>query len=869
MTPPERIPLDGSGWRLKGFLGDTWRAELERDPASGSSSGWYPATVPGSVLHDLWRAGQVPDPYVDRNSLACEWVPERWWLYRCDVRLEAPSVGDRMWLHLEGLDFAAHVYLDGALVAEHRSQFTPAVIEIGDRLRRAAEPERSGSPGEDRPGPTAHRVEVLLEPAPAGEPQVGETSRVRTHRTRMTEGWDFCPRIPHLGIWRSARIERTGPARIADAWLRPRLEARAEGEPASDTTVPVDISVRIDAAGDTPVEVSVSLSFAGNEVEHASSGPIRAGDQPVELSLTVHDARRWWPNGHGEQALYSAYVDVRVDGVVSDTRAVPLGLRTIRLVRNEGAPADARPYTFEVNGRRIYARGWNWVPVDALYGVPLPDRLGHLLRLAHDANVNLLRVWGGGLIESEAFYDQCDRSGIMVWQEFVQSSSGIASRPPDDPDFVELMRREAETIVPLRRQHPSLAAWCGGNELTDASGEPLDETHPVLGALREVVDRLDPDRAWLPTSPSGPRRSSPLQAIRAARPEQHDAHGPWEHQGLREHHRMWDGRTALLNSEFGAEGMAGRDQVERTISSPHRWPATRSNAVWAHRGDWWINEPLVQRSFGGGLAALDELRRASRWLQAEGLRYAVESNRRRWPRNSGSLPWQFDESYPNAWSTSAIDHDGRPKPAYHAVAQAYRSVHVAASFPSPAWDGAERAGFALWAWSEGETLDGAHIEWTACTGSGRRLAGGRETIDLRADAVAGPLPVQVELGPPDDELCAFDVRLLHEGAVRATNRYVCSRTADLRPLRCAPRTVIRLRRHDDGVEVIDDGPYAALMVEVCPSPSSHGGVPIVALPDAFDLLPGESRSVRILWGGVPAAERSISARAWNSDEAAL
>ena len=157
-------------------------------------------------------------------------------------------------------------------------------------------------------------------------------------------------------------------------------------------------------------------------------------------------------------------------------------------------------------------RGWNWVPLDALYGVPRPEKLAHLLELAARANVNLLRVWGGGLIESHEFYDLCDRLGLLVWQEFSQSSSGHRERP------LRRRRSSSRRWPPTRgrscrdcARHPSLAVWCGGNELDG------DDSTPVLAALRDVVRELDPERAWLPTSPA--RRAT-------------DVHGPWEHQGL-------------------------------------------------------------------------------------------------------------------------------------------------------------------------------------------------------------------------------------------------------------------------------------------------------------------------------------------------
>ncbi len=281
-----------------------------------------------------------------------------------------------------------------------------------------------------------------------------------------------------------------------------------------------------------------------------------------------------------------------------------------------------------MNGERTLIRGWNWVPIDALYGVPRRDKLERLLGLAADANVNLLRVWGGGADRDPASSTRsATGSGCSSGRSSASRAPGIESVPARDPDFVRTLVDDARQIVPRLRQHPSLAIWCGGNEL-DA-----DDSHPVLAGLRDVVHELDPGRAWLPTSPLGG-----------------DVHGPWEHQGLAAHTARYDDATARLYSEFGVEGMTNRSAHEQLVEEEHRWPADRSNPVYEHLGAWWNNAPLVQECFGNRIDDLETLRRASQWLQYEGLRYAVEATLR---RGCGTIPWQFNESFPNAWCTSA------------------------------------------------------------------------------------------------------------------------------------------------------------------------------------------------------------------------
>ncbi|HWE80708.1 MAG TPA: glycoside hydrolase family 2 TIM barrel-domain containing protein, partial [Gaiellaceae bacterium] len=536
----------GEGWQLRGCLGEEWRWHVGPDRA-WNAPGWLPARVPGSVLDDLVRAGEVPTPYRERNSLLLEWVPERAWVYRRRL-----STGGRTALRFGGVDHSCTVLLDGIELARNEGMFRPFDVDVS-----AFDDGRE------------HLLAVVVHPAPPSEPQVGRTSRVRVHKPRMNYGWDFCPRLVHQGIWR--------PVELADG---PELFPEVRYEDGIGT---------VEADG--------------------------------EVILRVEEPRLWWPNGLGGQHLYPYELGGKV---------LYAGFRTVRF---EPPEPGVLPYRLVVNGQPTYLKGWNWCPLDPLYGVPRAAKLERLLGLAVRAHVNLLRVWGGGLVETTELYEACDRLGLLLWQELALSSSGIDSVPAADPGFVGLMRDEARAVVLRRRRHPSLALWCGGNELAErAEGRddvPLDDAHPVLAAVHDVVRSLDPGRGWLPTSPSGPRFLNRLDLIEDDPQGQHDVHGPWEHQGLRAHYALYDAGTAILHSEFGVEGMANRSTHEELIGAEHRWPVDRSNPVYEHLGAWWNNAPLVEACFGGTIDDLETMRRASQWLQYDGLRYAVEANMRR------------------------------------------------------------------------------------------------------------------------------------------------------------------------------------------------------------------------------------------------
>jgi beta-mannosidase len=840
-----RLDLGGADWEFAPFLGDEWIWKKAHEETTGDVR-WMPATVPGSVHDDLWRCGEIADPYSGRNSLLSEWVPARTWVYRKTFRLPSMRLGTRASLLFRGVDHDARFYLNGHHLGDHSGMFTPARFEL-DRVLRADEP---------------NTLAVVLLPAPAGEPQVGVTARVRTLKSRMNYGWDFCPRMVHVGIWDDVRLDLTGAIGISDVYVRPRLNSGLNG-------ADLRIAAQLEAPAPVGARVETTILAGGRVVGGArSEHRLAAGTSSITQSVLIDRPELWWPNGCGEPALHSANVRViDEDGLISHERMVTFGIRRVELLSNDTPDLTARPYTFAVNGRRLYVNGWNWVPMDVLYGVERPAKLARLIELARRANVNLLRVWGGGLIEKESFYALCDRAGIMVWQEFAQSSSGIASTPAEDADYVEAVARQADGIVRAKRNHASLVVWCGGNELADATGRPLDESSPVLRELRAVVRRLDPDRHWLPTSPSGPVSDNTLSAIDSNPDALHDVHGPWEHQGLTEHCRLYNRSTSLFHSEFGAEGITNRAPLDAAVPLVHQWPPTRQNREWTHRGAWWINDRVVTAAFGR-IGDMDDFIRASQYLQAEALRYAIEANRRRQWRNSGSIPWQLNEPFPNGYCTSAVDYFARPKAAYYAVAQAYAPLSVSAGFPTWAWG--DRAELEATLWTANATEDGyanARLDWALIDISGAVHAGGSCSAAIAANAATRIGEIRVPLSFAE---AAFflDLRLTANGAPLADARYAFSGARDLAPFLDLPATTLELSCRARGerwdVGVTNAGEHAAFDVRLEDARDVRSAGYAYFEHNHFSLLPGETQAVDIEWHDVPAPQRSAKVSAWNA-----
>jgi beta-mannosidase len=868
-----RISLNGE-WLFKDFVGQDWRWRNSHLPDSPDFRWWRVGHVPGSVGHDLWQLGEIPNPYVERNTLLIEWIPARTWLYKRTFQMPPDYAGQRIQLRFKGVDYEAEFWLNGESLGTHSGMFTPALFDVTGKVKF----------GED------NLLSVVIEPAPHEQAQVGRTSLVRTGKGRMGYGWDFCPRVVHQGIWDDVSLEITGPARIEDVFVRPTLAGDLDK---ADVTVAVEISTTRSLRGRLKVTLRDGCKLVGTRTLERD---LPAGRTTTHLSINLARPRLWHPNEYPldtpgnppppadeeEQPLYTAEVTVSEikDGEVceSDSQLTTFGIRRIEMVANDTPDTSARPYTLVVNGQKVYTKGWNWVPMDVFFGVDRPQKLARLLTLARRAHVNLLRVWGGGLIAKEDFYEACDRYGIMVWQEFIQSSSGIDNIPPDDPAYIAMLVNDAEQIIRAKRNHPSLAIWCGGNELMSAPDVPADDRLPALSALHGTVQRLDPDRQWLPTSASGPHSGNCLEQIAADPQGMHDVHGPWEYQGLTEQYTLSNQGACLFHSEFGVEGYTNLKTLEATIGPEHRWPATRENLIYYHTASWWIKEKMLAATFGD-LPDLPTTVRATQFMQADGLRYAVEADRRRKWHNSGTLPWQFDEPYPNTACTSAVDYYAQPKPVYYAVARAYEPLHLSARFDTLAWAGKDTFTAKVWANNSASTgIEGAVLTMRvldahgeACTTQTAQVTVGPNAA-VRLAELSTPLPTVPDAMP--NGFFLLDLALAAaDGAPLAANRYVFSAADDLSPLLAAPATeleaTLEAGRETWTMTLSNTGGETALWVWLEDDRPLDCRGYVYFDDNYFCLLPGESRTIQAEWSGVPAAERRLRAGGWNTNTVLL
>jgi beta-mannosidase len=376
-----------------------------------------------------------------------------------------------------------------------------------------------------------------------------------------------------------------------------------------------------------------------------------------------------------------------------DSLDVTFGLRTVELEQNPGSSADAALWTLVINGHPEFIRGANWVPADSIPARVTPQDYAALLEMARAANINLLRVWGGGLKEKDEFYDLCDELGILVWQEFPFSGAGIDYFPRDD-DFLALARQECDAIVTALRNHPSVVLWCGGNEFI-----PRANRH-VIEIMRHAVAKRDGTRPFKPASPS------------------HDESHNWRVWHGLANTRDYEDDKALFFGEFGLQAPPNVETLARFLPDDQLFPP---NDWWdyhnAERAKLWRYADPILKAREIQEISLEHFVAASQEAQLRGLQIAIEHARRSKPRVSGCAFWQFNEPwYSICWSV--VDYARTPKRAYAKIKELYNPILVSFAYPlrrrAPGeivsglvWlinDTLQERGGTLWAWQNDELL---------------------------------------------------------------------------------------------------------------------------------------------------------------------
>ncbi|NWG13013.1 MAG: glycoside hydrolase family 2 protein [Acidobacteria bacterium] len=709
-------------------LGGKWQFKAT------DQSEWLDARVPGTVHTDLIRYGKLEDPFYRDNELKAQWVEDREWEYRRSFQVSRGFLDHhRIFLECRGLDTIAEVRLNDTLVAGTANMFIEYEFDVKPLLREGRNELhivfRSIVSWIQRQKAADHKASVLC---PQGHPdndcRKGLLFFARKEASDF--GWDWSPRTVTCGIWKPIRLAAYKSGRIADMSFRLGRLNHSEAL--------LDVLTGIEQFGGGDLTLQVQIMLEDRIVADASR---RVTDRQVRLSLLIRTPRLWWPNGWGQHPLYHVRGTLRDTKQIVHSRTYRIGFRTVELVREPDERGEH--FGFRVNGHLIFCKGANWIPLDALPDRVTIEHVHSVLRAAVEANMNMLRVWGGGLYESDAFYDYCDENGIMIWHDFMFASGPYIA----NAGYLENVRREIENVVRRRRHHPSIVLWCGNNEQESSMAGGLswlEKYETVTWAdydrifhevIPETVSLHDPDRPYWPSSPHHPldreRKNADWETASG------DAHdwGVW-HEG-----RSFDWFNELHRfrfvSEFGFESLPHMETIrgftlpaDRCLNSyvlEHHEKTGLMTREWMR--SWGHNRGISRivryaASLFGMAATLEEWVYVSQVMQGEGLRLAGEALRRNFPGSTGALHWQLGDNWP-AISCSSIDYGGRWKASHYMARRFFGPVLLCSRL--------EGASVRFWGINDGLAEKRARLEWGLARFDGKEVRRGEAKITLRAN----------------------------------------------------------------------------------------------------------------------------------------
>ena len=620
-----------------------------------------PAQVPGCVHLDLMRENLIPDPYLDLNEAVVQWIGFTDWEYstQFDVTPEAMRE-ERIDLVCEGLDTIATVWVNDVEVGRSENIHVERRFDVKAQLRLGSNAIRI-------------RFDSAVTWARANMAKLGELPHASSfsgsepfhfiRKNACNFGWDWGPGLTTVGVWKPIRLECWSVARIKS--VRPMVKVANEKVAVVDFELELELA-RMDAGISA---LGVQLVISDETDRNVEVVYTLVNNMTWTVPVTLRDPSIWWPTGYGEQPLYKAHLDVSHEqsGALLDEWDAQIGLREVELDTSPDAIGAA--WTVKINGREVWCKGANWIPDDVfLPRANDPARLRQRLQQAKDAGMNMIRVWGGGIYETDAFYDICDELGLLVWQDFLFACAAYS----EAESMWQSIEEEARFNVTRLSRHPSLVLWNGCNEniwgFFDWGWEKKLQGKAwgagyYFDLLPRVVAEVDPSRPYWPGSPySGSMQIHPLA----------DAYGnkhmwdTWNEVSF-SHFRRYSPRFA---SEFGHQAPPTWATLTRAIPQGKRDPLSPS--MLSHQKAAGGQEKLHARLLEhfGMPDELDEWIYLNQLVQARALTVACEWFRTR-SQCRGALYWQLNDCWP-VCSWSAIDGDGRPKPLYYATKRFFR-----------------------------------------------------------------------------------------------------------------------------------------------------------------------------------------------------
>ena len=670
------------------FVGSIALAEKANQPIQSSGwkfrqvgkQEWYQATVPGCVHTDLLENKLIPDPYYRDNEKKVQWIENEDWEYQTTFDV-SPTMFDmpNISMTFKGLDTYADVFLNDSLVLKADNMYRSWSIDCKKLLKLQNNQLRVLFHSAVNEG--LKRVALKSYHLPNHNEKTTESRRSSSQSRKSPHqfGWDTHPRLVTCGIWRQVELNGWSNAKIEDVYYEPQT--------IDSSLAKYSVSVNLFAQN----QGKYTLSIFENESKQPVSKQIvelKQGANLEKLQLTIKNPRLWWPNGMGKPNLYQLRVVLSDGNRIVDEKKDKIGVRTIEVVREPDSIGNS--FYFKVNGKPIFIKGSNHVPLDALPSKIKDEQYRQLIKDAVDAHHNLLRVWGGAIYENPIFYDLCAENGILVWQDFMYACSMY----PGDPEFLENIKLETTEVVKQLRNNPALAIWCGNNEILWAwkewgwlkdknlnitKSDSAEIFHNYLKIFKEIIPQVikehDSKTFYWSTSPDS-ESGSPVALTSG------DLH----------YYSVWYGAQSIQTykttiprfmSEYGVQSYSAYSTIKKyfapedeDIFSPVMMYRQRS-VMPGIAPDMEGNKMLIRylREDYKEPKNFESMVYLSQLFQADAIKIASEAHRMNKPYCMGTLYWQLGDAWPNVgWSV--IDYLGKKKAAYYSAKKAFENVLV-------------------------------------------------------------------------------------------------------------------------------------------------------------------------------------------------
>ena len=616
---------------------------------------YLPATVPGTVHTDLLVNGIIEDPFYRDNEKKVQWIEKEDWVYRAEFRIE--NLEEKRDLVFEGLDTYAEIFLNGISLLRTDNMF------LGYRIKEINRYIKKGNNLLEIVFRSPSTVEDSLSKIfskNTGIIKLPETGRIFTRKAAYHYGWDWSPRFVTCGIWREVYMEVYEGVKINDVYVKQNINE-------DYTKATLNFIVELNTADAEGFEIEV-LKKEDKSVNKYSA--------KENIAISIYNPKLWWSNGSGEPYLYKYEFVLKKNEKVYDRKFVNAGIRNIELVQEQDS--DGGTFYFKLNGVPIFMKGANFIPADNFLPRVTKEKYKELIGFAKESNMNMLRVWGGGVYEDDEFYEQCDENGILVWQDFMFACAMY----PFDNAFLQKISDEATYNIKRLRNHPSIALWCGNNEIDEGwknwgwqNNYSEEQKNLIWTGYKRVFQELLPELVSKHTD--GVQYVSTSPQIGWGHKEsmtQGDSHywGVWW--GLEPFDTL-EKKIPRFMSEYGFQSFPDTASINRFTNQGDRY--LFSDVLLAHQKHPTGFENITKYLEMYKLSTNDynEYIKNSQKLQILCLKTAIEAQRRAKPYCMGTLLWQFNDCNP-VISWSVLDYYGIPKPSLYVLKLLYDDILI-------------------------------------------------------------------------------------------------------------------------------------------------------------------------------------------------